>query len=96
MPDDKTRHWLTAICAAWVLAFMASFLAQGRSARNDFGPLSERLELWMGWQGIAGILAFAIWGLGRQWPKGSSMRKITAAPLVLAGLMAFTIVVILT
>lgn len=77
---------LMVLYAAWVLAFGYSFaaFALAEPTGDGFVRGMNRVAALFGWQGIAGVLAIAIWGVGRQWPKGSPARRISLVPIGLA------------
>ena len=44
--------------------------------------------VFLGWQGIAGALAFAVYGVSRVWPLGASARTLGNIPLIIAAILA--------
>lgn len=88
MPGDGKRLLLTVLLAAWVLAFGYAFYGVwydrlfGGIAGN-MGPVTH----FVGWQGVASVLAFAVFGVSRDWPKGSGLRVMCAVPMVFAILL---------
>lgn len=85
---------LMGLLALWVaawgysLVFLATDFAGGEGISNGL----TRTGGFFGWQGVAGMLAFACWGIGWSFPKGSGIRRISAVPL---GLAAALIVIVL-
>ena len=94
--SDGRRLLLTGLMALWALAFAYAFVAFWTTAPSGdgFGRGLNRVVTYLGWQGIAGMLAVAIWGVGRGWPKGSSARRLSAVPIALALLHALAIAAI--
>ena len=84
--SDSRRFILSVLIAAWVLAFVYSFVVFWITPAGGDGHARgwNRVSAYLGWQGIAGMLSVAVWALGRSWPKGGSMRRLTIFPLVLA------------
>ena len=93
---DGRRLLLTVLMAVWVLVFGYAFVAFWTTAPtgDGFGRGLNRVVTYLGWQGIAGMLAVAIWGVGRSWPKGAGARRLSAVPLALALLHAVAIAAI--
>ncbi|MEM9425640.1 MAG: hypothetical protein AAGA06_02970 [Pseudomonadota bacterium] len=92
-PDDKRRLLLTALIAIWVLAYGYSFVAFATTEPDGDGFTrgANRVAQFLGWQGMAGILAIAVFGVSRAWPKRSGVRRLATAPLVLALLLVAAI-----
>ena len=68
---------LMLVLTAWVIAWALSV-----PAFNPDGQVGGRV--FAGWQGMAGMLAVAAYGLGRSWPPGTSVRSVAAIPLIVA------------
>lgn len=87
-PSDVRRFMLTALFAIWALAYAYSFAAYGLTepSGDGFTRGMNRVSLFLGWQGIAGVLAVAIFGVSRNWPDATSVRRLGSVPLALAGL----------
>jgi hypothetical protein len=68
---------LTALLAGWALAFAYSFQQLGEGAYE-----------FLRWQGVAGILAVAVYGVSLSWPRLSAVRSVGVLPLTLAVLVA--------
>ena len=83
--SDGRRLWVICLFAAWFLTFGYSFVAFWTTPAEGEGFVRgmNRPLVYLGWQGIAGMIAVALWGVGRGWPKGASTRQLTAVPLVL-------------
>lgn len=92
--SDGRRYGLTALYAVWVLAFAYAFVAYAR-ARYEGGGFPDGLNkavVYLGWQGVAGTIAVAVFGLGLGWPKGSGVRRLSVVPLVVAALHVVAVV----
>ena len=66
-------------CAAWVYSVV--FLMNTDPTGDGFTRGVNRITGFLGWQGVAGMLAFAVWGVGLGFPKGSGIRRTSAVPL---------------
>ena len=75
-PGDGRRFLLTCLFAAWVMAFGYAFYALAVRPVN--------IGIFLGWQGVAGALAVAIFGVSRPWPRGAAVRRMGVVPLSLA------------
>jgi len=81
--NQATLLLLMAMLALWVAAWGYSFVfvfftdAQG----DGFTRGLNRITGFLGWQGIAGMFAFACWGVGRGFPAKSGIRRISSLPL---------------
>lgn len=73
---DGRRFLLTAVYAAWAMVFVYAFVAYARAPHDA--------TVYLGWQGVAGMLAVAVFGIGLGWPRGTSVRGVTAVPLIVA------------
>lgn len=90
-PGDGARMALTVLLALWVMAYGYSLFelppleaVRGvDGAKLDFAPALH----FLGWQGIAGILAVAVYGVSRLWPRGAAARQLGSLPLWLAFLL---------
>lgn len=92
-PDDTRRLLLTALFAIWVLAYGYSFVAFATTEPDGDGFTrgTNRIAQFLGWQGMAGLLAIAVFGVSRAWPQGSGVRRLATAPLLLALLLVAVI-----
>jgi hypothetical protein len=84
--NDTKRLILTVLLAAWVMAFAYAFVhfATVLPTGDGFHRGANRITGYLGWQGIAGLVALAVFAVGRGWPKGSGVRRLTWVPLALA------------
>ncbi|PHQ96274.1 MAG: hypothetical protein COB40_08940 [Marinosulfonomonas sp.] len=83
--DSKTLL-LMGLLALWLAVYGYSiiyYLTTGDKTAATLPGLS-RVAGFMGWQGVAGMIAFACWGIGWGFPKGSGVRRISAVPLGMA------------
>ncbi|MBT8459785.1 MAG: hypothetical protein HKP37_12650 [Boseongicola sp.] len=85
-PSDRQRLLLIALFAAWVIAFGYAFFtfAETAPSGDGFTRGMNRITSYLGWQGIAGMIAIALVSIGRGWPKGSAVRRMSGVPLLLA------------
>jgi hypothetical protein len=72
--------------AAWILAFGYAFVhfAVTEPSGDGFVRGANRVLGFLGWQGIAGMIAIAIWGVGRAWPTGHPARRLSLVPIAIA------------
>ena len=94
---DSRRLWLMVLTALWVMVWGGSFVAfvLTEPAGEDFVRGFNRVATFLGWQGIAGVLAIAIWGVGRGWRRGSPPRRLSRVPLTLAILLLLAILALM-
>lgn len=83
-PGDTSRYVLIALYAVWLIVFVYSFFAYAHAPYEGAGFPDglNKGAVFLGWQGIAAMLALSIWGVGRGWPPGSGTRRISAIPLL--------------
>ncbi len=81
-PSDSARLALTVLFAAWVVVFAYAFVAYATTSHQGAG--TSKLGAFLGWQGVAGMLAVAVFGVSRKWSRGSPVRRIGYVPLGLA------------
>ena len=83
---DARRLLLMVIYAVWAMCFAYAFVAYARAPYEGAGFPDglNKPAVYLGWQGIAGMLSIAVFALGRAWPKGSAVRSLTIVPLGLA------------
>lgn len=84
MAEPARPLWLLAlVLAAWALAFGWSGVAAFTTppSGDGFTRGMNRVSLFLGWQGVAFLLGFTGFALGRGWPKGSGIRRVSAVPL---------------
>ena len=84
--SDARRFWVTLLFALWALAFGYAFVAYMTTPPSGDGFFLglNRALVYLGWQGIAGLLALGLWGVARGWPRGTSARQLSGIPLFLA------------
>lgn len=87
-PGDGARLLLTALLAGWAMAFAYSFheLAQ-IDFRTDLFRAADGLPPaieFLRWQGVALLLAVAVFGVSLGWPRGAAVRGLGVLPLSLA------------
>lgn len=85
-PTDSQRLLLTALFAAWVFAVGYAFFsfATTNPSGDGFTRGMNRVTAYLGWQGAAGMISFALFAVGRGWPKGSAVRRMSVFPLAIA------------
>ncbi len=83
-PGDRFRLLLTVIAAFWVIVFVYSFFAYSHAPHEGpgFPDGLNKPAVFLGWQGIAALLALAVFGVGRRWPPGSAVRRLSWVPLL--------------
>lgn len=90
MPGDENSQsrmfLLMVMFALWLgaSAYSVVFLIDTDPAGDGFTRGLNRITGFLGWQGVAGMLAFAVWGVGLGFPKGSGIRRTSAVPLGIA------------
>lgn len=94
-PGDTARLLLTVLLALWVFAYGYSLVELSALAASG-RPLGEGLDLgsslhFLGWQGIAGVIAVGVFGVSRLWPRGAAARQLGNLPLALAFLLVAVI-----
>ena len=92
MAEDahERRMWMMmALLALWLAVYGYSIMSLWNAGQMTGG--ASRFAAFLGWQGAAGILAFAVWGVGRGFPKRTGIRHISSAPLGLALAMALLV-----
>ena len=74
------------------MAFAYAFVAAAIAEPPGGGSLAlGRARAYLGWQGVAGMLAVATFGIGRRWPRASAVRRLSIVPLAIALLHAIAI-----
>ncbi len=91
---ERRTMVLMALMALWLAAYGYSIIHLITTAPigSGFTRGLNRFTGFLGWQGVAGMLAFGCWGIGWSFPKGSGIRRASAVPLVLA--LALVLVII--
>jgi len=89
MTDEKTQNRMLALMvmlALWLATFgySVSILLSGDPAADVFTGGLSRASKFLGWQGVAGVVAVAVWGVGRGFPRVSGIRRITGIPIGIA------------
>jgi hypothetical protein len=84
-----------AMMALWLCVWGGSFLAGWATAPTGDGFLRgmNRFNIFIGWQAVAGMVAFVIWWIGRAWPIGASVRRLSMWPIGIAIVVAVLSVV---
>ena len=83
---DKDKHTtrvflLMSLFALWFSAYAYSVVVLVRGASPDFAPARlTPMQEFLGWQGIAGMFAVAIFGLGLTLSKDSGIRNLSFLP----------------
>ncbi|MEM9707801.1 MAG: hypothetical protein AAF871_03355 [Pseudomonadota bacterium] len=94
MPQSPLRLFLLSIVlAAWVMIYLWSYLGLPDEAVTDGLQDPDRLEHFLGFQGVAGCLAVTAFGLARTWPKGAPLKSVAALPLLAVLAAALPLVV---
>ncbi|MHC0052376.1 hypothetical protein [Actibacterium sp. D379-3] len=88
-PTTRTPLTIWIALALWAGAFTYSFwIFQTTQPLGDgFTRGMNRITGFLGWQVLSTVLALMVFGLGRRLPAGPQ-RRMSALPLVLAGLLA--------
>ncbi len=85
--NSQSRMFLLMVMfALWLAAstYSVVFLISVAPTGDGFARGLNRITGFLGWQGVAGMLAFAVWGVGLGFPKGSGIRRTSAVPLGMA------------
>ena len=84
--QDGRAFLLMVLLAVWLAtyAFSVSLLLVDGGAGAGPAVGGGRIFAFLGWQGIAGLIAFASFAVGRGFPKGSGVRRISGVPLGMA------------
>ncbi|MDD9920941.1 MAG: hypothetical protein OXQ92_01480 [Boseongicola sp.] len=95
--NERRILLLTILLAAWAMAFAYAFVFYATTAPTGDGFLrgANRINGYFGWQGVAGMIAVAVYGVGKSWPKGTAVRNISILPFALAILHGIAIAAIL-
>lgn len=90
-PGDGVRLLLTVLLAGWVMSYAYSMFELsafwGKALDFQVNLTDQPVLLFLGWQGIAGLFAIAIYGVSRLWPRGAAARQVSNLPLLLAFLL---------
>lgn len=92
--SDTRMFALMALMALWVLCFGGAFVAYQLTPPEGDGFLRglNRVMVFLGWQGVAGMISIPIWVLGRVWPKRSAVRRMAAGPILLTVLEVLALI----
>jgi len=92
--SDRDRFILVVLLALWVLAWGYSFAAFALTAAEGSGFTRglNRIEAFLGWQAIAGLLSLPVLQISRRWPRGSGVRRLGALPFACAALLILGLV----
>ncbi len=84
--EERRSMILMGLLALWVAAWGYSVfvLATAPAPAGETVRGLNRASGFLGWQGVAGMIAFACWGIGWSFPKKSGIRRISAVPLGMA------------
>lgn len=90
-PGDEVRFLFTLLLTLWLLSYSYSMFALPNleDARNALAEGSDysAVSHFLGWQGIAGLLAIAVFGVSRLWKQGAAARQLGNLPILLALLL---------
>ena len=94
---DEPRFLLTVLAAVWLMAFVYSFAGLVFIAPEGTGFLRgfNRVQSFLGWQGIAGVVAIGVFGVSRAWAQGTPVRRLGVVPLGLALLLVLGILAVI-
>ena len=92
--QDTKILLLISLLALWFAAwgYSLSFFLSAVDAVDGSAQRENRVVGFLGWQGIAGIIAFACFAVGRSFAKGSGSRRISAVPLGMALMVVFLLI----
>ncbi len=84
--EDSRALLLMGLLALWLAAYGYSVvvLVTTQPVPAATIPEAKRMVGFLGWQGVAGMVAFACWGVGWSFPRGSGIRRVAAVPIVMA------------
>ena len=83
--DDTRKFIMMVLIALWAAAWGYSLVAVFADPTGDgFSRGLNRVKGFLGWQGIAGMIALALWGVGREFDRNSGLRRISGVPLGMA------------
>lgn len=91
--SESTQLLLMVLLALWVATVGYSFTYLFVAAESSgFTRGSERITGFLGWQGLGGMFALAIWNIGRSYPKESGARRISKLPIHMAVLLILVLI----
>lgn len=83
------RLLLTVLFAGWAMAFAYAFSQLSgidlEAVRG--GQMPANVMEFLRWQGVALLLAIAVFGVSLNWPRGATVRGLGVLPLSLAALV---------
>ncbi len=96
MDEDRQANLtfaLMLLLALWLGAYGYSVvvLLSAPPRPGTVALASRSTSGFLGWQGVAGMLAFGCWGIGWGFEKGSDLRRISAVPIVLAAALVLVL-----
>ena len=85
---------MMVLYSAWVLTWAGSFASfiVVEPAGSGFTRGLNQLTTFLGWQGVAAMISFAVLGAGRSWPPRHPIRRASLLPIGLALGLAAVIV----
>lgn len=98
--DNRERNLLVlmVLLALWLGAYGYSLFVVLNAASVASATLPDTAASagFLGWQAIAGVIAFACWAVGRTFPGDTGIRRISGVPLgmalaVVIGLVAYAL-----
>ena len=91
--EERRTMMLMALMALWLAAYGYSIVHLLTTAPigSGFTRGLNRITGFLGWQGVAGMLAFGCWGLGWSFPKRSGIRRASAVPIILAAALVLVL-----
>lgn len=84
--QDSRAFLLMVLLAVWLATYGYSVSLLFINDATDAGPALNRGQVFafLGWQGVAGLIAFASFAVGIGFPKWSGVRRISGVPLGMA------------
>ena len=99
-PSDTLRLLISVLFAAWVISFAYSFFVFATAFTHvpESSGGAGSVEGFLGWQGVAGLLSVAIFGVRRNWSRRSTVRRLAVLPMTVtvAGFVAIVLIVLWT
>jgi len=84
LQDGKTLA-LMVLLALWAAAWGYSLVPLFHAPSDEgLARGMTRAKGFFGWQAIAGMIALALWGIGRSFPKRSGIRRVSGIPFAMA------------
>ncbi|MGB5558998.1 MAG: hypothetical protein WBN04_13425 [Paracoccaceae bacterium] len=83
--NDGRRAALMVLLALWAGAWGWSLVPLfSVPTGEELAEGQGQVQGFLGWQAIAGLLALALWGTARGFPRQSGLRRISGVPLGMA------------